>query len=60
MTEKNMVSQEIKNSKDKFTNLSIILSGESDVPVKAVKYDKDRNFKLKKQFTGRLLSYFIM
>ena len=58
MIERNMVSLGINNSQDKFINLSFILSDRSDVPVKVDKYDKDRNFKLKKQFTGSLIDLF--
>ena len=58
LTERNMVSLGIKNSQDKFTNLGYILSDQSDVTVKVAEYDKDRNFKLKKQFTGSLIELF--
>lgn len=58
MTERNMISLGIKNSKDKFTNLSFILSDRSNVTVKVAEYDKDRNFKLKKRFTGSLIELF--
>lgn len=58
LTERNMVSLGIKNSQDKFTNLGFILSDQSDVTVKVAEYDKDRNFKLKKQFTGSLIDLF--
>lgn len=58
LTERNMVSLGIKNSQDKYTNLGFILSDQSDVTVKVAEYDKDRNFKLKKQFTGSLIDLF--
>ena len=58
LTERNMVSLGIKNSQNKFTNLGYILSDQSDVTVKVAEYDKDRNFKLKKQFTGSLIDLF--
>ena len=58
LTERNMFSLGIKNSQDKFTNLGYILSDQSDVTVKVAEYDKDRNFKLKKQFTGSLIDLF--
>ena len=58
LTERNMVSLGIKNSQDKFTNLGFILSDQFDVTVKIAEYDKDRNFKLKKQFAGSLIDLF--
>lgn len=58
LTERNMVSLGIKNSQDKYTNLGFILSDQSDVTVKVAEDDKDRNFKLKKQFTGSLIDLF--
>jgi predicted HTH transcriptional regulator len=58
LTERNMVSLGIKNTQDIFTNLGFILSDQSDVTVKVAEYDKNRNFKLKKQFTGSLIDLF--
>ncbi|MDY2958140.1 ATP-binding protein [Floccifex sp.] len=46
------------NSKDKYTNLAFILSDQSDVTVKVAEYDRNRNFKIKKQFTGSLIELF--
>ena len=54
-----MVSLGIKNTQNVFTNLGFILSDQSDVTVKVAEYDKDRNFKLKKQFTGSLIDLFL-
>ncbi|MCI8851545.1 MAG: hypothetical protein HFE82_08455 [Erysipelotrichaceae bacterium] len=53
-----MVSLGIKNTQNVFTNLGFILSDQSDVTVKIAEYDNDRNFKLKKQFTGSLIDLF--
>lgn len=58
LTERNMVSLGIKNTQNIFTNLGFILSDQSDVTVKVAEYDKNRNFKLKKQFTGSLIDLF--
>lgn len=58
LTERNMISLGIKNTQDIFTNLGFILSDQSDVTIKVAEYDKNRNFKLKKQFTGSLIDLF--
>lgn len=58
LTERNMVSLGIKNTQDIFTHLGFILSNQSDVTVKVAEYDKNRNFKLKKQFTRSLIDLF--
>lgn len=58
LTERNMISLGIKNTQNIFTNLGFILSDQSDITVKVAEYDKNRNFKLKKQFTGSLIDLF--
>lgn len=58
ITERNMVSLGIKNSNNLYTNLGFILSDQSTITVKVAEYDKNRNFKLKKQFTGSLIDLF--
>ena len=53
-----MSSLGIKNTQNIFTNLGFMLSDQSDITVKVAEYDKNRNFKLKKQFTGSLIDLF--
>ncbi|WP_270639864.1 ATP-binding protein [Longibaculum muris] len=58
LNDRNLISLGIMNSNSKFTNLGFILSDQSDITVKIAEYDKQRNFKLKKQFTGSLIDLF--
>ena len=58
LEERNMILLGLKNVQGKFTNLGFILSDQSDVTVKIAEYDKNINFKLKKQFTGSLIDLF--
>lgn len=58
ITERVFISLGIQNSNNEYTNLGFILSDQSDVTVKIAEYDKNRDFKLKKQFTGSLVDIF--
>lgn len=58
LNDRNLISLGIMNSNSKFTNLGFILSVQLDITVKIAEYDKQRNFKLKKQFTGSLIDLF--
>lgn len=58
LNDRNLISLGIMNPSNKFTNLGFILSDQSDITVKIAEYDKQRNFKLKKQFTGSLIDLF--
>jgi predicted HTH transcriptional regulator len=58
ITDRNMISLGIKNINNLYTNLGFILSDQSSISVKVAEYDKNRNFKLKKQFTGSLIDLF--
>lgn len=58
LNERNMISLGIMNAKKQYTNLGLILSDQSDITVRIAEYDKERNFKLKKQLTGSLVELF--
>lgn len=53
-----MISLGIKRANENYTNLGFILSDQSDIAVKIAEYDKNMNFKLKKQFKGSLIELF--
>lgn len=58
LDERTMISLEIQKIDGKYTNLGFILSDQSDIVVKVAEYDKNMNFKLKKQFKGSLIELF--
>lgn len=58
LTKRNMISLGITNSNGEYTNLGHMLSDQSDVVVKVAEYDKYRNFKIKKIFSGSLVKVF--
>ena len=60
ITDRNMISLGIKNINNLYTNLGFISSDQSSISVKVAEYDKNRNFKLKKQFTGSLIDLFFL
>lgn len=58
LTDRNMVSLRLRNASGQYTNLAYLLSDQSDIVVKIAEYDKDRNFRLKKQLKGSLIDLF--
>ncbi|MGX8835172.1 ATP-binding protein [Amedibacillus sp. YH-ame6] len=58
LNERIMISLGIQKIDGKYTNLGFILSDQSDIVVKVAEYDKNMNFKLKKQFKGSLIELF--
>lgn len=53
--DRNLRSLRMINKEGKYTNLAFMMSDQSDIVVKFAKYDKNLNFKTKKEFKGSLL-----
>ena len=53
--EEKMFTIGLKNNKNQYTNLGLLISDENPMVVKMAAYDKDLNFKYKKEFKGSLL-----
>ncbi|MCD7950332.1 MAG: putative DNA binding domain-containing protein [Erysipelotrichaceae bacterium] len=56
--DRSMISLGIRKTNGSFTNLGYILSDQSKITVKIAEYDKNMNFKVKKQLTGSLIKLF--
>ena len=57
-TKRDKVSLGLLNNNGKYTNLAYLLSDQSSLTVKIAEYDKNYNFKLKKEITGSLIKIF--
>ena len=57
-TKRDKVSLGLINNEGKYTNLAYLLSDQSRLTVKLAEYDKNYNFKLKKEISGSLIKIF--